>query len=100
MTWALFAHEENGRYCHVGSKRFVEFHGLKLPIVPVQVSILAEGQGEKLAYYGWQDADEYDKPPSMIWPHWTLFSVCFPYGPEDEVKRGKGRIVQLSIVAG
>ncbi|MGH7175399.1 MAG: hypothetical protein ACREGR_03520, partial [Minisyncoccia bacterium] len=74
MTWDLFAHHENGRFCHVGSERFVKFHGLtKLPVVPVRVSILAEGKGEKLMYYGWQNTGEYDLPPSMIWQHWVLF---------------------------
>ncbi len=99
MTWTLFAHEERGRFCHVGSKRFVEAHGLDLPIHQVDVSIIAEGIGEKLAYYGWQDIGEYDKPPCMIFQHWVLFSICFPYGPKAEVELGRGRIVQLQIVA-
>lgn len=95
--WNLFAHKNKDRLWHVGEKRWVELHGLSNPIVPVKVTVIGEGQGPKECYYGWQDVGKYDKPPSMIWPHWVTFTICFLYGPQAEVERGKGRIVQLKI---
>jgi hypothetical protein len=101
MTWQLWAHHEDNLFRHIGHKRWVELHGLpKIPIVPVTVSVIAEGKGEEEAYYGWQDKGEYDKPPSMIWPHWKSFSICFPYGPQAEAKHDKGRIVRLQVTPG
>lgn len=96
--WNLYAHQERDQFLHVGTKNFVKAHGLDLPIVPVTVTITGEGKGPPVAYYGWQDIDEYDKPPSLIWPHWSQFHICFAYGPEAEVERGRGRIVQLQIL--
>jgi hypothetical protein len=95
--WATRSREDN--FWHIGAKRWVELHGLDDPIVPVTVEILAEGRHEDDAYYGWQDAGEYDKPPGMIFPRWQLFSMCFTYGPQVEVARGRGRILKLSVTA-
>jgi hypothetical protein len=97
MTWQLWAHEKDGRFFHVGSKRFVEFHGLKDPIVPVIVEITGTGVGGVSDYYGWQDVDEYEQIPCMIWQSWACFNICFAYGAQAEVDRGRGRIVRLSI---
>lgn len=97
MTWKMFGHDVRNRYFHVGkTERFVKCFGDD-PIVPVTVSILTEGRHEDDAYYGWQDAGEYDKPPEMIWPHWKSFNICFTYGAKAEMDRGKGRIVKLQI---
>jgi hypothetical protein len=35
--------------------------------------------------------------PSMIHPHWSLYSMCFPYGPKAEEEAGKGRTVRLAV---
>ena len=33
----------------------------------------------------------------MIWPSEAQFNVCFPYGPDVEEDRGKGRVLRLAI---
>ena len=65
--------------------------------VPVQVSIIGEGKGEQNCYYGWQDSGKYDQPPSMIYPYWTTFVMCFGGDVFQRVIRGYGRILQLSV---
>jgi hypothetical protein len=35
--------------------------------------------------------------PTMIYPHKSLFSMCFPYGPKAEEAAGKGEILRLRI---
>jgi hypothetical protein len=93
-SWTLYAHD-NGptglvRYAHFGHKRYVELHGLQQPIV--EVEICEDPQGN---YWGWLDKDA--EKPTMIWGSEPAFSMCFPYGPQVEVERGKGEILKLSV---
>lgn len=58
--------------------------------VPVLVTEAEDGP-----YYGWIDKDK--DTPVMIHGSEGLFRMCFAYGPQAEVDRGKGRIVRLNI---
>lgn len=88
-----FAEFWKDKYWHVGSKRYVEACKRQESSL-VQVELTESENGE---YYGWQDAgsERYE----MIWPDASLFKMCFPYGPEVEEKRGRGRAVRLDIMA-
>lgn len=93
MTWNLFAHlygRRSGPDCfmHIGSQRYVEIHGLSEPIVEIALTEDPEG-----GYYGWLGTG--NDTPSMIWPSWAQFSMCFAYGPQVEVDRGNGTIVRM-----
>lgn len=94
MTWTLYAHKykRNGDtfFMHIGSYNYVKAHGLNEPILEVQATENPEGR-----YWGWLDAGK--DTPSMVWPHEQLFRMCFAYGPEVEVEKGKGRIVRMDI---
>lgn len=71
-------------------KGWVEMHNIDDPIVKVLVEESPEGE-----YYGWLEHGEVF--PCMIWKGKNLFDVCFPYGPEEEVKKGKGEVLQLTL---
>jgi hypothetical protein len=97
--WTLWAHKvwikHEGRFVFHHArpgKWWVELHGLDSPIVRVRAVETPEGE-----YYGWIGAKSPDEPPCMIWPHRGLFSMCFPYGPDAEVKAGRGEIVRMEI---
>lgn len=47
-------------------------------------------------YWSFQDNDEYSF--HLIHPNKVLFDMCFAYGPDAEVKAGRGRIVRLNLV--
>lgn len=102
MAWDLWAVKRGDDYWHIGERRWVELHGLSDPLVPVTVAIdQVIGPSEKLApekaYYGWQPVGDEDARPRMIFPHRILFEMCFPYGPQAEAERGRGRIVRLLV---
>lgn len=80
-------------FYHPGPKHYVDLYKREFDLPMVQVIVKEDKNGE---YYGWIDKGE--KEPEMIWRGKGLFSMCFPYGPEEEVKRGRGEIVRLSIV--
>ena len=86
-----FAEFWNGKYWHIGSKRYAEACSRKDSPV-VQVEIKEDENGE---YYGWvfTGCEKYE----MVWPHKGLFDMQFAYGPEAEVKHGRGRVVRLDI---
>lgn len=92
-SWRAFAHKREGYLWHVGEKQWVELHGLPHPIVEVEVTLDDDG-----TYYGWHAAGKEASLPQMIWPHETLYSICFPYGPEAEEDAGRGRTVRMKIV--
>jgi len=57
---------------------------------PIPVRITENKDGE---YYGW--IDKGDDSPVMIWPSRNLFEMCFPYGSQIEVEKGKGRVIRM-----
>ncbi len=94
--WTAFAYDcepgkdGRGRYRHIGHRHYVKLHGLDDPIVAV--TLTEDSQGD---YWGWLASDAAE--PSMVWPSKVQFTMCFPYGPEAEVKRGKGKILRLRV---
>lgn len=92
--WELWAYDRGEdrkpRFTQMGRRRYVELHGLPFPIVPVQVR-----EDEAGTYYGWLATDS--DTPAMIWGSHHQFSMCFPYGVEAEVARGKGVVLRLTV---
>ena len=89
-SWIMWAHDEKGAFFHLGEKRWVELHGIDLPIVEVKVDVDKNG-----TYYGWLRSNR--DVPTMIWPSKIQFEMCFPYGPKIEEEKGKGKVLRLSI---
>ena len=59
-------------------------------IVPVWICIDAAG-----VMWGWWSSTENSL--SMIFPTREQVEMCFPYGPEVEIKRGHGDIVRVRV---
>lgn len=93
-SWRMFAHEQHNTHWHLGSRRYVESHGLAWPIVEVEATEVA-GSDPTATHWGWIKTG--DSEPIMIWPTLTQFTMCFPYGPHIEAEHGKGRIVRLAV---
>lgn len=95
-TWRMYAGRLDGG---VPGREFMNF-GSEETVrrgygrVPVLVRLIEDPDGE---YYGWIPTGETE--PTMIQPHPGLFNMQFPYGPEAEVKHGRGEIVRMSCAA-
>lgn len=101
LTWRMWAGVDSNHHFAEGEDpsevvfkdfgqniRTPQMYGCK-EIVEVDLAETQDGP-----YWGWLDSDrDY---PAMIYRRLVLFRVCFPYGPEAEQKRGKGRIVRLA----
>jgi hypothetical protein len=94
MNWNLYANKyPNGRFSHVGRKRWVELHNCG-EIYPVTVSEDPEGD-----YWGWRDASKpVSDPPCMIQQARIVLDMCFPYGVDNAIETKQGSIVRLTIV--
>jgi hypothetical protein len=96
-SWDLWAHARKGSYQHIGEKWWVEIHQLPDPVVPVTVTLVDKDAPDG-THWGWIDATGRDHGrPVMIWAFRGAFDMQFPYGPEAEEERGKGRVVRLRI---
>jgi hypothetical protein len=85
--WEMWAAETEYGFEHIGTDpRYVRAYDAE----PVPVVVTLDPAGE---YWGWLAASY----PSMIYRREVLFRVCFPYGPEEAEKAGKGRVVKLNI---
>jgi len=94
-TWRMCAHRyDSGLLFNIGSRFFVDNHGLREPVVDVDVREVAKDDPAG-THWGWMDAK--DDSPCMIWPRRILFDMCFTYGPEIEERHGRGRIVRLAV---
>ncbi|ACU71891.1 hypothetical protein Caci_2982 [Catenulispora acidiphila DSM 44928] len=94
-TWRMFAHRyDSGDLHNLGSRRYVEFHGVSAPIVEVDVVEVSDDD-PTATHWGWMGMDITE--PVMIYPREVLFRVCFPYGVQAEVDAGKGRVVRLAV---
>lgn len=93
--WRMFAHRyTNGDLHNLGVRRYVEMHGVKAPVVEVDV-VEVPNDDPRATHWGWMRPA--DTQPVMIYPREVLFRVCFPYGVEAEVAAGKGRVVRLAV---
>lgn len=94
-SWQMHAVRlRDGLLHYVGSRRFVEFHGLPEPIVEVEVAEVPDGD-VSATHWAWLPSGKTE--PVMIYPREVLFTMCFPYGPKAEAEAGKGRIVRLAV---
>ena len=92
--WRMNAHDCNGTHWHLGPRPYVEAHGLRDPIVEVDVALVA-ADDPVATHWGWLKTGQTE--PSMIWPNLPCYQTCFPYGPDAEEKAGKGRTVRLAV---
>lgn len=92
--WRMFAHLRNGVPVDIGSRNYVVLQRAPYPIVEVEVAEVANDDA-RATRWGWLEKGR--ETPSMIWPTWDLFTMCFHSGPEVEVKAGHGRIVRLTV---
>jgi hypothetical protein len=90
QSWEMFAHDVNGVFMHMGARRYVELHGLSYPIVGVKLTTDLQGD-----YWGWLETGA--TVPNMIWPSEAQLRICFPYGPEAEALRGRGKVYRFNI---
>lgn len=96
--WRMFAgreHAVQGReFQHFGEPFYVRLYGRE----PVEVELVEDPDG---GYWGWIDLPTEFEPevsgvPEMIQPHHGMFTMQFTYGPDIEVKHGKGEIVRMT----
>lgn len=62
-------------------------------IYDIQVREAAED--EETIYWGWEDNE--DGLITLIYPKEFLFNMCFPYGYENEEKKGDGRRIRVIV---
>jgi hypothetical protein len=87
--WDMFAQDYgNERWMHFGSKRYADMHGGSEPTVPVRLTEDPDG-----AYHGWIETGE--DTPSMIWPSRAQLTMCFAYGVQVEIDKGRGVPIRL-----
>lgn len=62
-----------------------------------QVKVRDLNEGEVSEYWAWWSTEMKHFVPGMIWPHKGLVEMCFAYGSEVEVKRGRGEVVNVAV---
>lgn len=91
--WAVRRIDEHTQeiyYCGFGHKFYANCYAFEGVLVEVDVTINSGG-----TY--WALYEIADEQLHMIYSNEPCFRVCFPYGPEDEEKRGRGKIVKCSV---
>jgi hypothetical protein len=87
--WDMFAYAYgNDLWMHFGSKRYVESHRLSKPIEAVRLTEDPDGK-----YHGWIRTEE--DIPRMIWPSAGQLAMCFAYGMQVEIEKGRGVPIRL-----
>lgn len=61
-----------------------------------KIDVIETKEIDENSYYGWLEFE--DSNISYIYPHLTLFSVCFPYGYKAEEERGIGKLIRVKII--
>ena len=112
-TWRLWAYRyESGKLWHVGTRKWVQLHGLDHPLVAVLVEeILGDPYDDEVTHYGWHVEDSrhrHGDTPTMIQVRTgndpsnpkrarMFLDMCFPYGVQAAIDHGEGNIVALRI---
>lgn len=94
--WEMFGYPAPDRedtWYALGDNQYVRMHGCA---VPVPVELIEDPEGTHLGWIDAEDELEGDDTPVMI-QHHRIFNIQFPYGYEEEEKRGRGRSVRLTI---
>lgn len=60
------------------------------PVVRVRVTDDPEG-----THWAWWDAEKREH--KFVYAHRFLVAMCFPYGPEAEERRGRGKVMQVRV---
>ena len=87
--WDVFAEDcGNNRWAHFGSEQFVRMCGGDQSVVEVRLTEDPDGE-----YDGWLDAGE--DTPCLIWNSYVFLDMCFPYGIQAAIDKGRGVVVRL-----
>ena len=87
--WDMWAQDYgNDRWMSFGSKRYADMHGGSEPTVAVRLTEDLDG-----AYHGWMETGS--DVPCMIWPSSVQLGMCFAYGMQVEVDKGRGVPIRL-----
>jgi hypothetical protein len=54
-------------------------------------------EDEKGKYWAWWDMESDPNEFCFVWQAEILLNMCFPYGPEVEEERGKGKKMRVSV---
>lgn len=94
-TWRMYAVRLDDGLLHYveHDRRGTAMYGVT-PILPVEARLVKQID-PAATHWAWIGAGE--TKPSLVYPAWPLFSICFPYGVKAEVEAGKGRVVRLAI---
>lgn len=98
-TWTQYGLEfdrKPGEYGSIYShRRSVEMCGGTDETI-VTLTLTEDPDGD---YYGWLKTG--DTEPTMVYCRESLFSMCFPYGPQASVDKDQGEILRFTVdVAG
>jgi hypothetical protein len=89
---------DDGVTYNLGSSWYAEQHLMEEErMVKVLVEEVSEGEE---THWGWIERDHHgvdEVEPSMIQPHWGMFTMQFHYGGLKEQAAGQGRIVLLRV---
>lgn len=80
-------------YSDFGSKRWVKLHGLKHPIVAVTVREAKPDETPR-QWAWWGNGDGKFR---WLWASRIQVAICFPYGPEAEEARGRGKLLGVVV---
>jgi len=93
MIRTMYAHKtERGWRDIYSSAGAVQMCDGKEPQPIYQIKVTVDPKGE---YFGWHDFS--NDSLSMIWQSRVQLEMCFTYGIEAAIKRGKGKDVLLKI---
>lgn len=108
-TWKMYAcRTSRGKFEHIGDRRWVKLNFSSDPIVPVLVEELdGDPRVPEVTHYGWEEFGDRgrDRPemimvragatPYQIERPWVLLEMCFTYGMQAEVDRGRTALAPL-----
>ncbi|KXO92900.1 Uncharacterised protein (plasmid) [Tsukamurella tyrosinosolvens] len=95
-TWPGFARKGSGGGApYTGVDVAIPEDRIHFAALNTRVTVTEDPTGDHL---GWVRTGHENEPPVMI-QHERIFDISFPHGSAEEVRRGHGRIVRLSVSA-
>ena len=91
-TWRMHAGRDEyheGGFIYFGDPRTIKMYDVE----PVEVELTENPEG---SYYGWLETGE--DIPVMIQPHIHMYNIQFAYGPEAEIRQGRGITLRFNVV--
>lgn len=85
------------------SRRYKDFHKGKIATkvsasvgaILLQVNVTEATEDDQEVYYAWWE--EKDQRFIFVYPTYLTVSMCFAYGPEPEIVKGRGNIYRVTI---